>query len=308
MGAGYVYIGKIKKAFFFLIVPILVLLAGLWIEKYIDFAFFFSAFMAIALILYSYVDIWKSFPISDEENLMYSKWYYVTLFMLLGITFSFLIKNQSDNLPTQHFNLPSSSMNKTLFKGDLIMGERKTKLHRGDIAIFRYPSNPDIYYIKRVLAIEDDEIIYQDKKLFIHFHEGDKYIEQHFPSNSIYTIREKLWIKNPYQLSNPNIIYEPKKTNAFQYLLYKNKYNEVLYMQGLYIKELSSNDKNNTSTNINAFYAKVKKKSYFMVGDNRDASNDSRFFGSVPQEYIYGILKNVYFNYLTWDRFNIHVE
>ena len=81
-------------------------------------------------------------------------------------------------------------------------------------------------------------------------------------------------------------------------------------MSKVYIEELSNNPAYQSSLGkkYNAFYKKIEKDSYFVLGDNRNQSNDSLFFGSVPKEYIYGTLKNIYFNYRTWDRFNIKVK
>jgi len=57
--------------------------------------------------------------------------------------------------------------------------------------------------------------------------------------------------------------------------------------------------------NINAFYAKVSKNAYFLLGDNRENSNDSRFFGEVDKKLIYGIATLVYFNISNFSRWNL---
>ena len=302
LGAGYFYIGQIKKAFLFVITIVLLVIIGFYLELYIDFMILFVELIVLIIFLYSFVDIWKSFPISDEKNLKYSQWYYVLGFMLLWSMFQFFISNKLENFPTRNFVVPVSSMNNTLFKGDWLVGIKNDDLHRGDIAIFRNPITPDLYLAKRVVALEDDEIIYQDKKLFIHFSEGDDYIKKYFPANSIQKIKNRLWVKNPYQLSNPNIIYKSSNQKGiFEYLLYHND-----YMKGFHLEELSSSD--GSEKKINAFYTKVAKNSFFMMGDNRDNSRDSLLFGSVPKEYVYGIVKKVYFNYKSWSRFNIEVD
>jgi len=305
IGTGYIYIGKVKKAFFFLFAPILLLILGSFLEQYIDYSLLLSLFLLAVLYLYSFIDIWKSFPIKNEERLKYSRWYYVVLFIVFSSVIQLFIADNKDMLATRQFSLPASSMNNTLFKGDYIVARKSHDVHRGDIAFFRNPLNPNIYFAKRVVALGNDEIIYLDKKLFIHFKEGDAYIKEHFPSSHIYTIRKKLWVENPYLLSNSNIIYQPKQYNVFQILSAQQN-----SMSKVYIEELSK-DKiyhPNSEEKFNAFYKKIEENSYFMMGDNRDNSNDSRFFGSVHKEYIYGVLKNVYFNYKTWDRFNIKVK
>ena len=179
------------------------------------------------------------------------------------------------------------------FRGDghIIEGD---KPKRGDIVVFRYPRNIKIHYVKRCVALGGDEILFQEKKLYIHFREGDKWIKAHYPTNRIYKIVGKLWVLNPYMLKFPGIQYD-KNVNLFrEMILYMSA--GQLAMQPMMISTLP---KYSDDLPLNVFYFKVPKGRYFMMGDNRDHSNDSRFWGSVPYRDIVG---KPWFVYFSWDK------
>jgi len=174
--------------------------------------------------------------------------------------------------------------------GHLIEGPRP---QRGDIVIFRYPKNQKIHYVKRCIAVGGDEILYADKKLLIHFHEGDTYIKKNYPKEKIVSLRDELWVENPYMLKYPGIQYAPESTfsngdpaGSFAQLM-TGRYDidvSPVYVENLDAPVYASQ----TGRKINAFYKKVEKDHYYMIGDNRDNSNDSRFWGSVPYKLIVG--------------------
>ncbi len=152
--------------------------------------------------------------------------------------------------------------------GHLIKGEGPK---RGDIVIFRYPVNPKIHYVKRCVAVGGDYLFVHNKDLFIHPHEGNEYIKTHYPKKSIIEIEGILWVKNPYMQEHPGIHHDPKIIN-----------------DGRYPQEI-----------FNFPPIEVPKGHYFMMGDNRDHSNDSRFWGTVPYKLIVG---KPWFIYWSWDQ------
>jgi len=178
------------------------------------------------------------------------------------------------------------------FRGDghLIDGD---KPKRGDIVVFRYPKNIKVHYVKRCVATGGDEIIYQEKKLYIHFAEGNAWIKKHYPPQRIYKILGKLWVLNPYMLKFPGIQYDPNVNLFREMVLYLNA--GQLAMQPMMINSLPKNK----NFIFNAFYYKVPKGRFFMMGDNRDHSNDSRFWGTVPYRDIVG---KPWFIYFSWDK------
>ncbi len=162
--------------------------------------------------------------------------------------------------------------------GHLIEGPRPK---REDIVIFRYPKNNKIHYVKRCVAVGGDEVLYADKKLMIHFHEGDAYIKENYPQEKIVTMYDKLWVVNPYMSKYPGIQYTPEGNTGFEYMTAAYNYNKEVDMS---IRRII-NDKGNQD---HIFYKKVEADHFYMVGDNRDNSNDSRFWGSVPYKLIVG--------------------
>ncbi len=162
--------------------------------------------------------------------------------------------------------------------GHLISGPRP---EREDIVIFRYPKNNKIHYVKRCVATGGDELLYGEKKLMIHFNEGDEYIKKNYPKEKIIKLYDKLWVINPYMSKYPGIQYTPEGNTGYEYLTASYNYNKEIDMS---IKRITHND----GTEEHLFYKKVEKDHFYMIGDNRDNSNDSRFWGSVPYKLIVG--------------------
>jgi len=226
----------------------------------------------------------------------------------------------------QSFVIPSGSMKRSLLIGDFLFAKKfsygiptphlpwleipilpdffgnghlieGSKPQRGDIVIFRYPKNQKVHYVKRCVAVGGDEIIYLDKELLIHFHEGDEYIKQNYAKAKIVTLRDKLWVTNPYMDIFPGIQYRPEGLgNIFQSLLKYYAYDKEIDMSPIYIQDLHSEEYSIKGRVINALYKKVEEDHFYMIGDNRDNSNDSRFWGSVPYRLIVGKPWLIYFS------------
>jgi len=169
--------------------------------------------------------------------------------------------------------------------GHLIEGPRPK---RGDIVIFRYPKNKKIHYVKRCVAVGGDELLYANKKLLIHFHEGAEYMKANYPAEKIVSLRGKLWVENPYMTKYPGIQYAPEGMDIFQGLLNYYRYNREIDMIPLYVDGFDAPTYDIEGKGINALYTKVEEDHFYMMGDNRDNSNDSRFWGSVPYKLIVG--------------------
>jgi signal peptidase I len=207
----------------------------------------------------------------------------------------------------QAFRIPSGSMKDSLLIGDHLFAKKfaygipmphlpflevsvmpwsdSLKLvdgdtpKRGDIVIFRYPGNIKQHFVKRCVALPDDELFVAEKNLFIHFREGDAWIKEHYKGYEIALFGGKLWVKNPYMKQHPGIHHDDKIVNNGMYPI------QIFFVNPL----------------------RVEKDHYFMMGDNRDHSNDSRFWGSVPYENIEGTPWFISFSIdnnwnIRWDR------
>ncbi len=201
-------------------------------------------------------------------------------------------------------------MENTLFLGDMFIANKESEVNRNDVVVFRYPLNPQTTYVKRVVAKGGDEAIYIDGELLIHFSEGDEYITKNYNQKFIKKYRDKLWVKNPYMINNKNINYSKDKNreSLFQILFKNYMYGDSKGMQPIYIEDKNLKTYQLKDKKINAFYIKVKDGSYFMVGDNREDSNDSRFWGVVDKKYIFGVVKVVYLNFKILSRIGTKIE
>lgn len=166
--------------------------------------------------------------------------------------------------------------------GHLIEGDRPK---RGDIVVFRYPKNEKIHYVKRAVATGGDIIFIQNKNLYLHPKEGDEYVKANYPKENIIEYDNKLWVINPYKKEHPGIHNDPNVVN-----------------NGLHPSKL-----------FNMMPVKIPEDETFMMGDNRDHSNDSRFWGTVPYKYIVGKPWFIYFSWdddykIRWDRMFKSVE
>jgi len=226
----------------------------------------------------------------------------------------------------QSFVIPSGSMKRTLLIGDFLFATKYSygipvphlpwlevpvlpdffgnghliegpKPKREDIVIFRYPKNHKVHYVKRCVAVGGDELIYHDKELLIHFHEGDEYIKKSYPEAKIVSLRGKLWVVNPYMDKYPGIQYLPEgQSNIFESLLKYYAYDKEIDMAPIYVQELNAPEYTINDRPVNALYKKVEPDHFYMIGDNRDNSNDSRFWGSVPYKLIVGKPWLIYFS------------
>jgi len=165
------------------------------------------------------------------------------------------------------FRVPSGSLEPTILTNEFIAVNQftyglrlpvlNTKIIKisepkiGDIVVFRYPANPSINYIKRVVGTPGDHIVYMNKILYIN---GKKMSRQY--------LRDAIDVGEgniPVKVFQENI-------NGKKHLIYIRK-------QGGYTDNLD---------------VVVPKNMYFMMGDNRDGSEDSRYWGFVPEKNIEG--------------------
>jgi len=195
------------------------------------------------------------------------------------------------------FKIPSGSMIPTLLVGDLILvnkfhyGVRLPVINkkitegtapaRGDVMVFRYPPKPSLDYIKRVVGIPGDEVAYLNKRLSI----NGKVIEtvavpEFFDEDTMRYFKQ----------------FEESVGEKKHGIL--NDDDRPAFVPG-------ADDfafKENCRYSIEGVVCKVPAGHYFMMGDNRDNSLDSRFWGFVPDKNIVGRAFFVWMNFSSLKR------
>lgn len=200
--------------------------------------------------------------------------------------------------------------------GHIVEGSRPK---RGDIVIFINPKNDKENYVKRCFATGGDEVIFVEKDFYLHHNEGDEYIKNNYNKNQIVSMLGKLWVRNPYIDKYPGIYYDSAEETMLKMIGWENNpfENNKLKMTKMKIDDLKPfkhalttyrfeyqneyRQKKIATVHIgdfNVFYTKINKDEFFMIGDNRDDSADSRFFGAVPYKLIVG---KPWFIYFSWD-------
>lgn len=133
---------------------------------------------------------------------------------------------------------------------------------RGDIAVFEYPIDPSILFVKRIIAIEGDTVEVYENELFIN---GKKVERKKIENDSEY--RELYDPKPPY-------------LNPSEMVFYEQKIGEK--------KFVSAVNSSPYARHIDQDKVTVPKDHVFAMGDNRDFSSDSRVWGFVHKKYIRG--------------------
>jgi signal peptidase I len=178
----------------------------------------------------------------------------------------------------QAFEIPSSSMEDTLLIGDHVFVNReqfapKTSwmpvlpyrdIKRGDIVVFLSPAEPGLYVVKRIIGIPGDRI--------------------HLVDGAVYRNGEKL--NESYVLHKGPVAYDPYRDN-FPAVPPSETYNVSPEWQLLMRTHIEGND------------IVVPTDSYFGMGDNRDVSLDSRYWGFIPKENVIGRPMFIYWSFNT---------
>ena len=164
----------------------------------------------------------------------------------------------------QAFKIPSSSMEDTLLIGDHLMVDKLAyaprdpwlgpllpyqQVQRGDIAVFKYPVDPGTHFVKRVVGVPGDRLRMVNKQLYINGHLADE-------GYRVHKIARVDQYRDNFPDSMPVSVYRA------------------------WAEALPGHVENG--------WLVVPPAHYFVMGDNRDRSSDSRYWGFVPRENIVG--------------------
>lgn len=199
----------------------------------------------------------------------YSRSFFPVLLLVWGVR-SFVI---------QPYRVPTGSLEPTVVPGDFIAVEQyayglrlpvtHTKILNigepkvGQIALFRWPVDPKIIFVKRVIGVPGDHIVYKNKVLTI----NGKVMKQTFVKDG--------YDHEPGQKAMPVVIKREDLNGVEHDIQVRKGFNES-----------------------GSFSITVPKGMYFMMGDNRDNSDDSRFWGFVPEKDLIGEAFGIF---MSWD-------
>ncbi|MDH3347587.1 MAG: signal peptidase I [Desulfobulbaceae bacterium] len=251
IGLGHIYVGKAKKGILLYVgqAVIFLVLIPLIIFKTNIYFYFLLLLTGLGYLIFCAVDALKTARENKHsyELLKYNKWYlYIACYIMANMVVQPTVIHYFQENIVKAYKIPTSSMLPTIYIGDWILVNRfKYKItppKRGDIIVFEYPQDPEIDYIKRLIAIAGDIVEIKNKKLFIN---------------------------NIEQTEDYAIHLDPKNINSIH----------------------SPRDNYGPLT--------VPNNTVFVMGDNRDKSYDSRFWGFVNVGKIRG--KAISF-YWSWDK------
>jgi signal peptidase I len=210
------------------------------------------------------------------------------------------------------------------FRGDghLIDGPRPKG---GDIVIFRYPLDVKKHFVKRCFGASGDEVIYDDNGFWL-WHKSNEYMKSHYKGFRQRIVDGKVFVLNPYMKEhkgihyiNQNMTYFALKERASELIKLLNlgnftgfiPYSKIKTLIDNVITTLAINGENVKPSQIDIgmgvylqngvikyFKIHLPKDYFFMVGDNRDESFDSRFWGPIPYKLVVG---KPWFIYMSWD-------
>lgn len=196
------------------------------------------------------------------------------------------------------FKIPTGSMIPTIMIGDVSIINKfyydikipvieksiysNNEVKRGDIVVFRFPVDPSVYYIKRFIGMPGDKINYNFE-------------------NKILTINNEVVKKNFIG----TITSEGKQVLQFEENLFgvKHKILENPDVNSLIAPEKINNSLKACTYTLKEMTCVVPKDSYFAMGDNRDNSLDSRYWGFVPKDNVVGKATMIIFTTAGWSHF-----
>jgi signal peptidase I len=276
---GLMYVGRARLGIFYLLAVLGLFISGFVFQEIGELSLLLMYVVAIVSMIHAY-RVAANFP-SDASRPKYTRWY-----ALLGASVGlFVLVIGFRSFGYEPFRAPSSSMEPTIpLKSRFLVqkwgyghynssgmtlyrGARTTELQRGDIIVFDFPKDSSIQYVKRLIGLPGDQIMYKKDQLFVNH-------------QLITKRRGKDVLSKDGPLSFTATFIESFGT---EYQVLGDRNSSGMYLSNY---EAGYRDKCNIADEtLNCF---VPKGHYFVMGDNRGNSNDSRYWGFVPETNIVG--------------------
>jgi signal peptidase I len=173
----------------------------------------------------------------------------------------------------QAFQIPSESMETTLLIGDYLLVDKVhfsnggiwgkilpyDQLRHGDIVVFRYPLSPELHFVKRVIGVPGDHVKLVDRQVYVN---GERVHQENYAR---FTMFDRNGFRDDFPLIDRIDGIDPGWLNTMPKMVHNG---ELI----------------------------VPQNQYFVMGDNRDHSSDSRYWGFVPRENVVGRPLIIYFS------------
>jgi signal peptidase I len=213
--------------------------------------------------------VWREVPMAPPEDMTQDPWgrpvrksgiFRVKTLVSIAVIVLFVI-----TFVVQAFRVPSESMQNTLLIGDFLLADKLhfadedgawdrilpyRAIHRGDIVVFRYPLEPSTYFVKRVIGVPGDRIHLKNKVVYV----------------------------NGSPLKESYVVYGLRDSDNYR----------DNFPSGRDMANVSCPLCNELPRWLNGGELVVPAGRYFVMGDNRDRSSDSRYWGFVPRGNIMG--------------------
>lgn len=291
----------------------LLLMVGVFGILSVLFSWSFTAVLLMFTLLTGAVWLWAKWSRKDKDkNILdnnHFRDYMAGFFPIIGVVFVLR------TFVAEPFQIPSSSMRPNLVKGDFILvnkfsyGIRVPVLNsvliptgevaRGDVVVFNYPVQPQVNYIKRIVAVGGDVVEYKDKILTVNgvseqdekqgvYQYNDDFDFEKILSSEVYNA--KLGDKPFFILKDPDQPAVNVRTSNY-YMMHE--------MPKQHYHEGGNDLKRHCefADDGSGFRCTVPEGKYFAMGDNRDNSADSRYWGFVDDKLIVGKAFFIWMNF-----------
>jgi signal peptidase I len=278
-GLGHIYCGRIVTglALFLaslLFAPVAVLVSCLAPSTFVLVGLIAAALGVIGIYLFAVVDSFRLARCmkTGYEPKDYNRPAIYAAFFLVGVSYPLGVAHYLRSHALEAFYIPTASMAPNIMAGDRVLANKSlyrfTAPQRGDVIIFRNPTDRRQNFVKRVIGLPGDRVEVRDNEVYVN---GRKLQRDRVPPSSL------AWAG---QNVAGDVFYERNAAARYRILLGDGDGDIPDYPE-----------------------TAVPEGACFVLGDNRDRSRDSRQFGFVPLGDVLGSVQYVYYPATTWRRF-----